>query len=158
MALLPVAVVATGIAMRSASSASSVQARAACTPLPATITGLAAARSASAICVTSDAAGFAALCARCRVVSCTLGGRRVFTVPPSERLLKTTATGPGVPVVACLMASWIVCTACLGSETAAVYLVALDKRFRRSWLPCRSEEHTSELQSPMYLVCRLLLE
>src|ERR1017187_10645907 len=28
---------------------------------------------------------------------------------------------------------------------------------RRSSL-CRSEEHTSELQSPMYLVCRLLLE
>src|SRR5437879_10331347 len=25
-------------------------------------------------------------------------------------------------------------------------------------LPCRLEEHTSELQSPMYLVCRLLLE
>ena len=25
-------------------------------------------------------------------------------------------------------------------------------------LPYRSEEHTSELQSPMYLVCRLLLE
>src|ERR1017187_11031472 len=32
---------------------------------------------------------------------------------------------------------------------------------RWSWpcaLPIRSEEHTSELQSPMYLVCRLLLE
>src|SRR5437762_4700483 len=27
-----------------------------------------------------------------------------------------------------------------------------------TWLPDRSEEHTSELQSPMYLVCRLLLE
>src|SRR5437879_3247715 len=27
-----------------------------------------------------------------------------------------------------------------------------------SFAPCRSEEHTSELQSPMYLVCRLLLE
>src|ERR1017187_8545109 len=26
------------------------------------------------------------------------------------------------------------------------------------WRPTRSEEHTSELQSPMYLVCRLLLE
>src|SRR5437764_11705722 len=27
------------------------------------------------------------------------------------------------------------------------------------WMPTfRSEEHTSELQSPMYLVCRLLLE
>src|SRR5437763_6662841 len=25
-------------------------------------------------------------------------------------------------------------------------------------VPSRSEEHTSELQSPMYLVCRLLLE
>src|ERR1017187_11029775 len=31
---------------------------------------------------------------------------------------------------------------------------------RFSWQPrsSRSEEHTSELQSPMYLVCRLLLE
>src|SRR5437764_11481033 len=27
-----------------------------------------------------------------------------------------------------------------------------------SWSLIRSEEHTSELQSPMYLVCRLLLE
>src|SRR5256885_5834777 len=26
------------------------------------------------------------------------------------------------------------------------------------WLPSRSEEHTSELQSPCNLVCRLLLE
>src|SRR5437763_9280441 len=31
------------------------------------------------------------------------------------------------------------------------------ERSRRSSRP-RSEEHTSELQSPMYLVCRLLLE
>src|SRR5437764_7935957 len=28
----------------------------------------------------------------------------------------------------------------------------------RNWSWPRSEEHTSELQSPMYLVCRLLLE
>src|SRR5437762_8876809 len=28
----------------------------------------------------------------------------------------------------------------------------------QSLIRCRSEEHTSELQSPMYLVCRLLLE
>src|SRR5438876_2048703 len=27
-----------------------------------------------------------------------------------------------------------------------------------SWLAIRSEEHTSELQSPVHLVCRLLLE
>src|SRR5437879_13837380 len=31
-------------------------------------------------------------------------------------------------------------------------------RWRRRRRACRSEEHTSELQSPMYLVCRLLLE
>src|SRR5437879_11656014 len=30
--------------------------------------------------------------------------------------------------------------------------------FGRLSSPIRSEEHTSELQSPMYLVCRLLLE
>src|ERR1017187_9123447 len=30
--------------------------------------------------------------------------------------------------------------------------------FPTCWCPVRSEEHTSELQSPMYLVCRLLLE
>src|SRR5437762_6343927 len=30
--------------------------------------------------------------------------------------------------------------------------------FRARALNSRSEEHTSELQSPMYLVCRLLLE
>src|SRR5437879_10578178 len=29
---------------------------------------------------------------------------------------------------------------------------------RTMWPRSRSEEHTSELQSPMYLVCRLLLE
>src|SRR3712207_9433292 len=29
---------------------------------------------------------------------------------------------------------------------------------RWSWCPARSEEHTSELQSRQYLVCRLLLE
>src|SRR3712207_9030134 len=31
-------------------------------------------------------------------------------------------------------------------------------RTRRSTSACRSEEHTSELQSRQYLVCRLLLE
>jgi len=29
---------------------------------------------------------------------------------------------------------------------------------KERFVPIRSEEHTSELQSPMYLVCRLLLE
>src|SRR5436189_2722851 len=34
----------------------------------------------------------------------------------------------------------------------------IPRRRRRRARPERSEEHTSELQSPMYLVCRLLLE
>src|SRR5437763_13389863 len=33
-----------------------------------------------------------------------------------------------------------------------------DRRIIEQTLAERSEEHTSELQSPMYLVCRLLLE
>src|ERR1017187_7637437 len=36
----------------------------------------------------------------------------------------------------------------------AAEMTALLRKMR----PKRSEEHTSELQSPMYLVCRLLLE
>src|SRR5436189_4024693 len=38
------------------------------------------------------------------------------------------------------------------SEGALIDVAILDNRIERS------EEHTSELQSPMYLVCRLLLE
>src|SRR5437762_10293059 len=44
-------------------------------------------------------------------------------------------------------------------EFRAALFETLDivQRFHRHGIP-RSEEHTSELQSPMYLVCRLLLE
>src|SRR5437762_7244999 len=41
-------------------------------------------------------------------------------------------------------------------DLVARLLVACERFFER--LASRSEEHTSELQSPMYLVCRLLLE
>src|SRR5688500_19359402 len=39
-----------------------------------------------------------------------------------------------------------------------VFLCACDVRFERQHAQVRSEEHTSELQSPCNLVCRLLLE
>src|SRR5438552_12488325 len=42
-------------------------------------------------------------------------------------------------------------------EVAALAAVPRD-RDREVQLPARSEEHTSELQSPDHLVCRLLLE
>src|SRR3712207_7028977 len=50
------------------------------------------------------------------------------------------------------------------AEDTEVHQAAIDKgqqalrRFQRSALLGRSEEHTSELQSRQYLVCRLLLE
>src|SRR5256885_6398250 len=36
--------------------------------------------------------------------------------------------------------------------------VGIHPQFRWNWMQTRSEEHTSELQSPCNLVCRLLLE
>src|SRR5437879_9766623 len=42
-------------------------------------------------------------------------------------------------------------------DTALTLFRSLDDLVERERL-VRSEEHTSELQSPMYLVCRLLLE
>src|SRR5437763_9272207 len=50
--------------------------------------------------------------------------------------------------------------ACMFTESIAGRAIASCHRdvFRRLVLCPRSEEHTSELQSPMYLVCRLLLE
>ena len=46
------------------------------------------------------------------------------------------------------------------ASLVVMFLVFLAWRFTpQVWLAdIRSEEHTSELQSPMYLVCRLLLE
>src|SRR5688500_19932226 len=50
------------------------------------------------------------------------------------------------------------------AEDVAAYLLTLDAiNFGSGWFPTlrkrpRSEEHTSELQSPCNLVCRLLLE
>src|ERR1017187_9119264 len=43
-------------------------------------------------------------------------------------------------------------------RSAAVALAFATPAFASETVSKRSEEHTSELQSPMYLVCRLLLE
>src|SRR5436189_5687990 len=52
-----------------------------------------------------------------------------------------------------LLPSAIVIAACFCPSAS----VTTARRVRSADI-CRSEEHTSELQSPMYLVCRLLLE
>src|SRR5690348_18204372 len=48
-----------------------------------------------------------------------------------------------------------VCTTCRASERSAGAQV---RRLPHTGADARSEEHTSELQSPVHLVCRLLLE
>src|SRR5437763_5116296 len=46
----------------------------------------------------------------------------------------------------------------LGVEEAIALRIVADLLDAQAGRRLRSEEHTSELQSPMYLVCRLLLE
>src|SRR3712207_6910317 len=50
------------------------------------------------------------------------------------------------------------CRARLGSRGRRTGRVGRRRRSGRRGRGCRSEEHTSELQSRQYLVCRLLLE
>src|SRR5258708_39245222 len=45
-----------------------------------------------------------------------------------------------------------------GTTIAAIMIIFLRRFLRPFPFPFRSEEHTSELQSPDHLVCRLLLE
>src|SRR5437879_7907554 len=48
---------------------------------------------------------------------------------------------------------------CTGRPSRKVTLArGAGRKTRKAAIVSRSEEHTSELQSPMYLVCRLLLE
>src|SRR3712207_7010017 len=46
----------------------------------------------------------------------------------------------------------------IGLEASEITVSPLQKASKPSLVPERSEEHTSELQSRQYLVCRLLLE
>src|SRR5437762_9667447 len=46
----------------------------------------------------------------------------------------------------------------IGGEAGPAEITIPLLKVESAWRCNRSEEHTSELQSPMYLVCRLLLE
>src|SRR3712207_8361037 len=70
--------------------------------------------------------------------------------------------------VACAMASAASCQLFGGSPSQIEYAAEMGLEHHLGMtcdpvcglvqIPCRSEEHTSELQSRQYLVCRLLLE
>src|SRR5438876_2315589 len=66
---------------------------------------------------------------------------------------KVTSTGRLPPVGADLVRA-----SCATSITDTTCACSLATKRRRESAVKRSEEHTSELQSPVHLVCRLLLE
>src|SRR5687767_15538653 len=60
--------------------------------------------------------------------------------------------------ISCRAAARTECPARRRSARSSSPASASAARWRRAWRGARSEEHTSELQSLAYLVCRLLLE
>src|SRR5437762_2952882 len=82
------------------------------------------------------------------------------------RIYQMNQVAAGAPITPSYIEHIELCLACRGCETACPSGVQygrlveaaraeIDARTKRPL--GRSEEHTSELQSPMYLVCRLLL-
>src|SRR5437762_8269930 len=85
------------------------------------------------------------------------------TMQVSEEVeaIEAMGIGPLRFLAAPRMLALFLLTPCLStvSNLAAVFASSLVcKAYFSIAFPYRSEEHTSELQSPMYLVCRLLLE
>src|SRR5437762_10610798 len=85
-------------------------------------------------------------------VACSLTLQHLFVRPPPSRLKALRTSVSSFP---------------LGHQKSVILMTfpslrvtTLVLRFLSSYchFSMRSEEHTSELQSPMYLVCRLLLE
>src|SRR2546425_9086379 len=74
-----------------------------------------------------------------------------FSIPGSSRRSRRTAASRLASMVSCQSASLRASTPPLGAEEPPTLLTRMST-------PPRSEEHTSELQSLAYLVCRLLLE
>src|SRR5690348_17771834 len=70
------------------------------------------------------------------------------TLFPYTTLFRSARTSGIAPNVSC---AWSSSERCSGARTTATPSSSAPRR-------ARSEEHTSELQSPVHLVCRLLLE
>src|SRR5207244_13126576 len=81
---------------------------------------------------------------------------RPTALPPTPRH----SAPPSLAASSATPASWISCTSSSGRDSPPHRACRAPEceRTRISALSRRSEEHTSELQSPDQLVCRLLLE
>src|SRR2546422_4109207 len=84
----------------------------------------------------------------CRAPGCVIS--RIYLTP---RVLAVVCR---FPAASCANHSGWACTreACSDTAYGAIQMPGCSP----SWRICRSEEHTSELQSRLHLVCRLLLE
>src|SRR5690348_17902589 len=76
------------------------------------------------------------------------------TLFPYTTLFRSISTDPG----ACTGASGVVSTLTTDSIDKIDLVLVVDNSASMADKQQRSEEHTSELQSPVHLVCRLLLE
>src|SRR5256885_11748279 len=78
----------------------------------------------------------------------------LFRSPTGARIARSTSQSRATSPARSLLCSFPI----LMPSLAAVFLLPLARDTTGYWQQQRSEEHTSELQSPCNLVCRLLLE
>src|SRR5258707_8697683 len=78
--------------------------------------------------------------------------------PPRSTLFPYTTLFRSIYLMHHLLFVWIICVTPSGTISANVLPYTIQPRSTLAEIVPRSEEHTSELQSRQYLVCRLLLE
>src|SRR3712207_8380720 len=83
------------------------------------------------------------------------------TLFPYTTLFRSRTVGPTRQAWACTASAFVLTSRLLPGATATLHpsiMAASDCTSAKAMALARSEEHTSELQSRQYLVCRLLLE
>src|SRR3712207_7691817 len=81
--------------------------------------------------------------------------------PPRSTLFPYTTlfrSGPATSPASCVSRGWIMRSKNFEDSAVQYGTVGRARASVLAWAGLRSEEHTSELQSRQYLVCRLLLE
>src|SRR5437879_9110208 len=88
----------------------------------------------------------------------TVSNSTMATAPTWAQVARKKKTPAFLPTECAVNLEQFAAPQCLPpSSSRYSAFVPLPSDYKQGWA-MRSEEHTSELQSPMYLVCRLLLE